>query len=112
RGVYQENSGSAKYDRNVWNYDPVNLTLLSMNPGLPTLSYLFGEIKRGKDGKYYIPQMGAPLDKFHSFSSTAFSGNVSITDTLYALSSSLPTQVHKVYNNSSLGIEYKRDIGL
>jgi RHS repeat-associated protein len=111
RGLYQENSGSVKYDKNIWNYDPLNLSSVSINPDSPTLSYLFGEIKRGKDGNYYIPHMGQAADKLHSYSGSAFGSDVSLPDKTYELASSWPTQVYKIFNQGSTVQEYKRRVG-
>lgn len=101
RGVYKEGSGSTKYDRNVWKYDPVNLpTISAINPNVsPLISYLFGEIKRGVDGNYYIPNMGRAVDQVHAYTAGTFSSNVSIPDTGYKLQSGLPTQVYKVFSD-------------
>jgi RHS repeat-associated protein len=114
RGVYREGTGPTYYDRNVWKYDPINLpTLAAINPNTnPLVSYLFGEIKRGIDGKFYIPNMGRAVDKVHSYSAGAFFSNVVIPDTNYKLTSSLPTQVYKVFPDQSQNIrDYNRLVG-
>lgn len=113
RGVYQENSGTSKYDRNAWKYDPLNLpTLSSLNPSTnPLISYLFGEIKRGKDGNYYIPQMSA-IDKIHSYSANGVNPDVTLAATGYQMASSWPTQVYKVFEDPALTLsEYGRTVG-
>lgn len=113
RGVYKQGPAVTKYERNVWKYDPVNNPVFSaINPNVsPLISYLYGEIKRGVDGNYYIPNMGRPVDQVHSYSGGTFS-NVSITDTTYKLASSLPTQVYKVFADPSQDLsEYGRLIG-
>jgi len=113
RGVYKEGTSPNEYDRNVWHYDPVNMATLAINPSVvsPTISYLFGEIKRGVDGNYYIPNMGRAVDKVHSYNGGSWNSNLSISDTLYKLSSSLPTQVYKIFDPSQAIDSYVRNIG-
>jgi hypothetical protein len=49
------------------------------NLATPTnVSYLFGEIKRGTDGRFYIPNMGAPANKIHSYTGSTWAGTVNI----------------------------------
>jgi RHS repeat-associated protein len=119
RGVYKEGCSTCttKYDRNVWKYDALNLpTLSAINPNAnPLISYLFGEIKRGQDGNYYIPQMGKRTEKIHSYGGSTFNQNVpdvSPPDTLWKLASSLPTQVYKIFEDQSNFLnEFQRSIG-
>jgi hypothetical protein len=111
RGLYEENSGTFKYDKNVWRYDGVQLSSLSINPDSPTLSYLFGEIKRGKDGRYYIPQLGAVADKLHSYSSGGFGSDVVLPAQAYQLASSWPTQVYKMFHRGNTREDHRRRVG-
>jgi RHS repeat-associated protein len=108
RGIYKEGG----FDRNVWKYDPVTLGTTAINPYTPYLSYLFSEIKRGVDGKYYIPNMGDPADRIHSYTGAAWNGSVNVTLAAYELASSLPTQVYKIFPDpSQLLKECPRTIG-
>lgn len=109
RGIYKEGAG---YDRNVWKYDPVTLSTTAINPYSPYLTYLFSEIKRGVDGKYYIPNMGDPADRIHSYTGAAWNGSVNVTLATYELASSLPTQVYKIFPDPTQQIkECPRTIG-
>lgn len=113
RGVYKDGNNQAsttKYDRNVWKYTPINLS--SINPSAsPMISYLFGEIKRGVDGNFYIPQMGASRDQIHSYSGSGFNSDVNAGDTAYKLASALPTQVYKVFADHSQDPQLVRTVG-
>jgi len=112
RGVYKDGSGTTKYDRNVWRYDPISLPSYVINPNVsPLISYLYGEIKRGVDGNYYIPNMGKASNSIHSFNGTSYNAYSYAVDTMYKLASSLPTQVYKVFDNNILIKDFIRTIG-
>jgi hypothetical protein len=57
----------------VWRYDPISLTSLAINPNTnPLVSYLFGKIKRGVDGNFYIPNMGKKNEDIHAYSGAGY----------------------------------------
>ncbi|MDI9341690.1 MAG: RHS repeat-associated core domain-containing protein [Sediminibacterium sp.] len=113
RGLYKEGSAATKYGRNVWKYDPLTVTsLLSINPLNATNSYLFGEIKRGRDGKFYIPNMGAAAVGIHSYDGSANTTSVNIAQANYSITGGLPTQVLKIYADPTQTLsEYPRYVG-
>ncbi len=113
RGLYAEGIAQKK-DRNVWKYEPLTPSQAIINDALnPSVGYLFGEIRRGKDGKLYIPNMGTPADKIHSYSNTTWNADVmSAPDLAYELASALPTQVYKIFADPSLALPtYNRLVG-
>lgn len=113
RGLYKEGSAATKYGRNVWKYDPLSVTsLVSINPLNATSSYLYGEIKRGRDGKYYIPNMGESAVGIHSYDGGANTGSINIAQTNYSITGGLPTQVLKIYADPTQTLsEYPRYVG-
>jgi RHS repeat-associated protein len=112
RGVYKEGSASTQYDRNIWRYDPVSLSSIEINPNpSPLISYLFGEIKRGVDGNYYIPNMGEPSDQIHAYTGGGYDPYSYSSDAAYQLAGHLPTQVYKVFDNNSLITDFVRTVG-
>nr|MBA3683517.1 hypothetical protein [Bacteroidota bacterium] len=116
-GAYKQNSNAAtKYDRNVWKYDAVTLGDISINPNLPTLSlvtYMLGEIKRGNDGKYYIPNLAEVATAgIHSYDGSLWNNGINTALTSYSYAASWPTQVWKLYADPTQTLSaYTRYIG-
>jgi RHS repeat-associated protein len=115
RGLYTQGSGTAKYDRNVWRYESLtNVQTIINGFSNPATGYLLGEIRRGKDGKLYIPNMGTPADKVHAYTGTAWTDvpNTTPGDLAYELAGSLPTQVFKLFTDPAFSApKYARLIG-
>ncbi len=117
-GVYTQNSNAAtKYDRNIWKYDPVMLNDISINPDLinstPLVSYLLGEIKRGNDGKYYIPNLAeSATNNIHSYDGSLWNNGINTALAGYNYAASWPTQVWKLYTDPTQTLSaYPRYIG-
>lgn len=119
RGVYKELATG--YDKNTWKYEKVSNLTAAINPAAvfnptngidPVITYLFSEIRRGVDGNYYMPNMGEPADKIHSYTGTAWNSDLNANASANELASSLPTQVFKLFAASSQTLtEYGRSIG-
>jgi N-acetylmuramoyl-L-alanine amidase len=111
RGVYGETPQANKH---VWQYSSVTeLVLTDINP---TDVYLFSQIKRGLDGNMYMPNLDNPVNVLHTYSpnldaTSEMTGFTTDINAPYTFSSSLPTQVFKVYAKNNATTNYSRIIG-
>ncbi len=117
-GLYTQNSNAAtKYDRNIWKYNPLSLNDLTTNPDLinnpAMVTYLLGEIRRGNDGNYYIPNLGeTAANNIHSYSGSLWNNGINTAMTSYSYAASWPTQVWKLYDDPSQTLtEFPRYVG-
>lgn len=113
RGLFKEGAGTSKYAKNIWQYDSLTNITNAINPdNAANISYLLGNIKRGKDGKYYIPNLNEPATTINSYDGSAFTGSINVGLTAYKFSSSLPTQVWKLYSDPTQTVSsYGRVVG-
>ncbi|HEY9084007.1 MAG TPA: PKD domain-containing protein [Vicingaceae bacterium] len=96
RGIYLDGASGNESERNLWKYSPLNTTTL--NPLNPTSVYLFSEIRRGVNGKLYMPNMDAAADAIHSYDGSSMSSITTNSNySSYHFASALPTQVYKLF---------------
>lgn len=117
-GVYKQNSNAAtKYDRNIWKYNPFSTNDLTANPDLinnpAMVTYLLGEIRRGNDGNYYIPNLGeTATNPIHSYDGSLWNNGINTAMASYSYAASWPTQVWKLYDDPSQSLtEFPRYVG-
>jgi|GEM_PF-1671999 hypothetical protein len=109
RGIYLDGASGNESERNLWKYSPLNTTTL--NPLNPTSVYLFSEIRRGVNGKLYMPNMDAAADAIHSYDGSSMS-NIPTNSAYnsYVFASALPTQVYKLFGEEAVA-SAGREIG-
>lgn len=106
-GLYK--TGTANREKNIWKYEQLSATSQAINQltdmNNPAVTYLYGEIRRGADGNYYIPNLGDPAKEIHSFSGDVWNANVALTgdaaEQSAQLATALPTQVFKIFTNAN-----------
>tara|TARA_R110002050_G_scaffold141376_2_gene266508 strand:+ start:18190 stop:26505 length:8316 start_codon:yes stop_codon:yes gene_type:complete len=111
RGIYLDGASGNESERNLWKYSPLNTTTL--NPLNPTSVYLFSEIRRGVNGKLYMPNMDATADAIHSYDAISTSMSSITTNSSYSsyhFASALPTQVYKLFGEEAVAAA-GREIG-
>ena len=104
RGVYLENGS----DKNIFKLDRLTGNLLTTNTN--ATDYLYHEIKRGADGKFYIPRKNDPATQILTFDGSVGNENLFVDPDVWELSSSLPTQVYKIDLLPSPDTGYVRSI--
>ena len=104
RGVYLENGS----DKNIFNLERLTGSLLPTNN--TASNYLYHEIKRGADGRFYIPRKTDPASSILTFDGSVGSEVLFPSTEIWELSSALPTQVYKVTLQPAPDTGYKREI--
>ncbi|MDT8412564.1 MAG: hypothetical protein RQ875_08900 [Vicingaceae bacterium] len=94
----------------IWTLNNFNVNLSNITPISPLASYLYSEIKRGADGKYYMPNMGEPALQIQTFNGSNASASLT-AGAAYQLTGSMPTQVFKFFANNGGTAEGNRRIG-
>ncbi len=108
RGIYLDGASGNESERNLWKYSPLNTTTL--NPLNPTSVYLFSEIRRGVNGKLYMPNMDAAANEIHSYNGSINTIPTDINYSPYHFASALPTQVYKLFGEEAVAAA-GREIG-
>lgn len=99
RGVYEDSQTNS--EKNTWKYqsfDPGKL-----DPVNPNSLYLYSEIRRGVDERFYVPVLEEKADQIQSFDAAATSAtaqnlfyNFPLPASDFQFASGLPTQVYKI----------------
>ena len=113
RGLYGSEQESLS-SNTVWKVEPTTPeAILSINPISPNAAYLYSQIRRGKDGRLYMPNMGSSIETIHTYKQGSEVGlyDIGFTEEDYVYNSSIPTQVYKVYGESQKPESYSRLIG-
>lgn len=114
RSVYQTEQDD-KGNRNVWKVNKTTPSQISsINPMDPTTAYLYTQIRRGKDGQVYMPNMSESIQMIHSYNpdeEEAMSTAINFANGDYEYNSSLPTQVHKLFTLFEAPAASSRKVG-
>lgn len=112
RGVYKPTDTGVS--SNVWRYEEVSSSISRINP---ESVYLYTQIKRGVDGKYYMPNLAQQVTTIHTFKDVDANSMAEpqiftdLTDAAYKQSATLPTQVYKLFSTNNQQEIYTRTIG-
>lgn len=115
RSLYQDVPQEETSNRHIWRVNKTTPTqIASINPTGPEAMYLYSQIRRGKDGHLYIPNMGSGIQTIHNYdpsNSTMTLQDIDFEGIGDVYESSLPTQVYKLYAPYSLPTEFARTVG-
>jgi len=111
RGIYE--NPTTGNERNTWKWKYIPATIASINPLNLTNVVLFSEMRRGVDGKIYMPNLSEPVSAIRSYDGTNF-GNTTLTGYTglsgYEYASALPTQVYKIYADAMFNTSFTRTV--
>lgn len=109
QGVY---GSTPQNNKKLTQYVQSNLTDVGIDP---SSLYLFSQVRRGINGKFYLPSMEQTIEHLQTYSiGDATTGNltdISLSEATYHYGPGLPTQVFKIYGTNSGTNEAGRLVG-